>query len=228
MTTTPIATPVVASAAGTANGRGRSVWRTLAAATIATSVVAAAAFGVWASLTATANNVTPQAASTGTLKLELGANGAGFTQSVTNLAPGDAVNRYVTLTNAGTLAAGGMSMAVAATGDSALLNDAGTSKALRLTVDSCSVAWNATTGACGGTVTNQLNAVAVSSPATALAGITSSAPGAVHHLRVNLQLPDQSENVINGVLPAGTIQDAAAQLTYTFSHSQRSPATTSS
>lgn len=209
--------------------RRRSAWRPVALAVVGGSVLAAMGAGVWATLSATASNATPETVSSGTLKLTLAANGAGFDQAVANLAPGDVVNRYVDLTSGGSLDAQALTMQVAATGSGALVTDGASTKALRVTVKQCPGTWNTSTGACTGTATTLL-------PATALSGLSSAqsliagavAAGAVSHLQVSVQLPDQTETTVNGTLPAATIQGLTANLTYTFAETQRSAVTTNS
>jgi hypothetical protein len=212
--------------------RRRAAWRPLAAAVLGGAALLTTGFGVWASLTATAANVAPETVSTGTLKLTLADNGAGFTQAISNVAPGDVVNRYVTLTNGGTLDAQALSVQVAATGSSSLITDGAspaTTKALRVTMTACSVAWNPTTGACGGVATQVLAPTALSglsTPSTLVAGSVSAA--AVQNLQVSVQLPDQNETTVNGVLPTSTVQGQSASLTYTFAEAQRTATTTKS
>ncbi|WP_290059839.1 TasA family protein [Amycolatopsis solani] len=210
--------------------RRRSAWRPVALAVVGGSVLVAMGAGVWATLSATAANVTPETISSGTLKLTLAANGAGFDQAVSNLAPGDVVNRYVDLTSGGSLDAQALTMQVAATGSGALVTDGATTKALRVTVKQCPGTWNTSTGACsGGTASTLL-------PATALSGLGSAqsliagavAAGSVAHLQVSVQLPDQNETTVNGTLPTATIQGLTANLTYTFAETQRSATTTNS
>ncbi|WP_370972190.1 TasA family protein [Amycolatopsis sp. cg9] len=210
--------------------RRRSPWRPVALAVVGGSVLFAMGAGVWATLSATAANVTPETISSGTLKLTLAANGAGFDQAIANLAPGDTVNRYVDLTSGGSLDAQALTMQVAATGSGALVTDGATTKALRVTVKQCPGTWNTSTGACsGGTATTLL-------PATALSGLSSAqsliagavAAGSVSHLQVSVQLPDQAETTVNGALPTSTIQGLTANLTYTFAETQRSATTTNS
>ncbi len=210
--------------------RRRSPWRPVALAVVGGSVLVAMGAGVWATLSATAANVTPETISSGTLKLTLAANGAGFDQAVANLAPGDTVNRYVDLTSGGSLDAQALTVQVAATGSGALVTDGATTKALRVTVKQCPGTWNTSTGACGGgTATTLL-------PATALSGLSSAqsliagavTAGSVSHLQVSVHLPDQAETTVNGALPASTIQGLTANLTYTFAETQRSATTTNS
>jgi hypothetical protein len=214
--------------------RKRAAWRPLAAAVLGGAVAITAGFGVWAQLTATASTTTPQSITTGTLKLELAKNGVGVEQQIANLAPGDTVQRYLTLTNTGTLAAKDLTFAVTTgTGSSpVLITDAAgsaTSKALRITIDTCTVAWNPTTGACSGTTGTLLAATPLSALATAnpLPASTITA-GQPFHLRINAQLPDQTENTLNGIAPTGTVQGATANLTYTFAETQRTATTTTS
>lgn len=90
-----------------------------------------------ATLNATTANVTPEQVTTGTLKLSMDDTGAGFGQPIANLAPGDVVNRYVSLTNGGTLDAQALTLQVAATGASELVTDGSSTKALRVSVAQC-------------------------------------------------------------------------------------------
>ena len=175
-------------------------------------MVFTAGFGAWAQLTATASTVNPQSVSTGTLKLELAKNGTGIEQAISNVAPGDTVNRYVTLTNSGTLAAKDLTFAAtAATGSSpVLVTDAAgsaSSKALRISIDTCSVAWNAATGACTGTQGALLAATPLNGLSTAnpLPGAGEIAAAQAFHLRISATLPDQNENTVNGIAPTGTV-----------------------
>lgn len=211
--------------------RRRPVWRPVALAAIGGAVLVAMGAGVWATLSATAANVAPQQVTTGTLKLTLGANGAGFDQAIANMAPGDTVNRYVDLTNGGTLDGQALSLQVGATGASALITDGSTTRALRISVSTCTGGtWNTATGVCtGGTKGTLLAATplsGLSAPATIVPG--SIAAGDVQRLQVSVQLPDQNETTVNGVLPTATVQGLTANLTYTFTETQRSATTTNS
>ena len=63
---------------------------------------------VFAALTATASNTSGGSITTGTLSLTLAPSAVtgitgGFTTAITAMGPGDTVNRYIDLTNAGTL-----------------------------------------------------------------------------------------------------------------------------
>ena len=208
--------------------RRRAAWRPFAAAAAGAAVLVGTGFGVWATLNATATG-SDEAISSGTLKLTMAANGVGFSSAITNMAPGDVVNRYVNLTNGGTLDAQNLTVQVGGTGSSALLTDGTSSKGLRVSINACSVAWNPANGACTGTATSILAATPVSGLANAVnIGAGAIAAGGAQYLQVSTQLPDQSETTINGTLPSGTIQGQTATLTYTFGETQRNATTTTS
>ena len=210
----------------------KRTWRPLAGAAIVISVAAIAGQSVLASLNATAFNTTAQNINAGTLKLDLANNGNGFGTSIANVVPGDVVNRYVTLTNSGTLNGIGLTLKTAQTGTSSLITDGIspiTTKALKLTVTSCSVAWNTTTGVCSGTPTEELASTVIGSltSATTLAGSTLNST-AVRYLQMKIELRDQNETTVNGALPANTVQGGAVDVTYTFDLKQRLATTTNS
>lgn len=210
--------------------RSRSIWKPIALATIGVATLVSSGVGVFATLQAEVSNVTPKAVDSGTLKLSMANNGAGFSQAITNLAPGDIVNRFVTLENSGTLDGQVLTLQTASTGSQNLITDGAapsTTKALRLGVASCSVAWNPTTGACSGTETELLASTALSVAATTqtlLAGAVNSSDEI--YLRIRVALPDQNETTVNGVLPANTVQGENVNLTYTFGIAQRNAQTT--
>lgn len=210
----------------------KRTWRPLAGAAIVISVAAIAGQSVLASLNATAFNTTAQNINAGTLKLDLANNGNGFGTSIANVVPGDVVNRYVTLTNSGTLNGIGLTLKTAQTGTSSLITDGIspiTTKALKLTVTSCSVAWNTTTGVCSGTPTEELASTVIGSltSATTLASSTLNST-AVRYLQMKIELPDQNETTVNGALPANTVQGGSVDVTYTFDLKQRLATTTNS
>ena len=217
-----------------ADARRRPAWRPLAVAVTGGALLMTAGFGVWASLDATAFNTTPQDVSSGTLSLSLADNGAGFTSSITNIAPGDVVNRYVDLTNDGDLAAKGLTVAVDSTGSDTTLVTDGTNpatKALRVSVKSCSTTWNTSDGTCNsaGTVSSLLAAMPLSDLSSAQSLIAGAiAVNETEHLQVAVSLPDQSETTVNGAVPSTTVQGQSATLTYTFQESQRTATTTNS
>jgi hypothetical protein len=210
----------------------KSPWRLVAGAVMALSAAAIVGQGVLASLNATAFNTVAQNVNAGTLKLTLADNGAGFTQSISNLAPGDVVNRYVTLKNDGSLDGINLSLKTTQTGTPSLISDgvgALTNKALRLTVSSCPVAWNPTTGLCNGTEALEITATPLNilGNATNFTSASMSA-GAFKYLKMSLQLPDQNETTVNGQVSANTVQGGTVAITYTFDFAQRVATTTNS
>ncbi|MCY7297635.1 MAG: CalY family protein, partial [Ilumatobacteraceae bacterium] len=198
------------------------------------SLLAIASTGVLAGLNATTSSV-PQTVAAGTLRLTMSATtgSAGFGSSISNLAPGDVVNRYVTLTNSGTLGSQGLTLTIASSGTPSLITDGtglATNKALTVTVQSCSVAWTQATGLCGGVAgIPEIAATTLSSFATAKAlATTSLVPNGGLNLRIQTALPDQLETTVDGNLPATTVQGGSANLTYTFFETQRTAASTNS
>ncbi len=188
--------------------------------------------GVFAGLNATVSAA--NTASSGTLVLSSSNNGTGFSQSVANLAPGDVVNRYVTLTNGGTLDAQNLGLEVTATGTPALITDGvapATNKAITLAVFSCSGGtWNTTTGICSGTTNTEVNTTTLSafaSKKTFLVSPNLMANGSTN-LQLQLTLPDQNETTVNGVAPSNSVQGGSVSLSYLFSESQRTSTATNS
>lgn len=207
-------------------------WRFIAGGIMVLSVATIAGQSVIASLNATAFNTVAQGINSGTMKLDLANNGNGFGQNISNLVPGDVVNRYVTLTNSGTVDGIGLTLKTAQTGTGTLINDGtgtATNKALRLSVKGCSVAWITATGVCSGTETTELVATQIGAltNATSLSSSTM-ASGAVKYLQMKIELPDQNETTVNGVLPTNTVQGGSVNVTYTFDLAQRLATSTNS
>ncbi|NGY62560.1 hypothetical protein G7043_26930 [Lentzea sp. NEAU-D13] len=206
----------------------RRAWRPLAMATTGGAVLVMMGVGVWASLSATVSNVDPQQVSTGTLKLTMTPNGAGFSQSISNLAPGDVTNRYVDVANTGTLDGQALTLAVTGTGSTALITDA--IRGLAVTVTECvDGTWTSTTGVCSGTA----SALVSNKPVSAFGTATSLVSGAINagearKLQVSVKLPNQDETTVNGVQPANTIQGLSTQLTFAFAETQRAAVTSNS
>jgi spore coat-associated protein N len=203
--------------------------RLLAACAVAAAGLAITGGGVYAALNATASNTTAQSATSGTLSLTMANNGTGFGQAISNLAPGDVVNRYVNLTQGAILDGKDITLAVADATPTILTTSA--TKGLHATVTQCSGAWTPGTGAgtCSGTTTVLLSSTALSALTGPVAVKTgTNAAGTVLNLQIALTLPDQAETTANGVVPAGTIQGLASALTWTFGETQRTAATTGS
>src|SRR5690349_6621073 len=121
---------------------GRKSRRTAAAFLFAGIGLAVTGLGVYAGLNAVATGT--QSVTSGTLKLTMADNGVGFSSSVSNMAPGDVVNRYVDVTNGGTLAGQALTLAVADSTPTLLSTDA--TKGLHVVVTQCtSGVWTAAT-----------------------------------------------------------------------------------
>lgn len=206
--------------------------RMLAAFAVGAAGLAITGGGVYAALNATASNTTAQNATSGVLSLTMANNGTGFSQAISNLAPGDVVNRYVTLTQGADLAGKDLTLAVSAATPTTLLTTSAT-KGLRVTVTQCVGGdWTVASGDCTGTgattavlATDVPLSTLTSNPA-ALAGTV--AANSTMKLQIALTLPDQAETTVNGQAPAGTIQGLSTALTWTFGETQRTATTSGS
>lgn len=192
-----------------------------------TIVVAAAVGGaglvasnVFAALTATANNTSGGSVTTGTLKLELNASTVsgitgGFATAITAMGPGDTFNRYIELKNTGTLDGASPTLQLSTTDSNTLVNNPTTG--LQVTIQACSIAWT-NTGTCGETTTSVLTSTPVSTLKASAQNLTlpSVLTGATNYLKISTVLPAGTENVLNGVLPVGTVQGLSASLTWNF------------
>jgi len=212
--------------------KGRHRWRSFAGIAIVLSLGAMMGQGVLSSLNATVSNVNPQNNNSGTMILDLANSGNGFSTAINNLAPGDVVNRYVTLTNSGTLDGIDLSLKTAQSGTPSLIADGSgsvTTKALRLTITECDVAWDTSAGNCSGVTTTQVTSRAIGSLTTAAPFSDGLMPSTdVRFLQVKIELPNQNETTVNGNLPANTVQGGSVDITYTFDLAQRVAVTTNS
>lgn len=206
--------------------------RMVATSVFAGSLILVAGTSVFAGLNATVS--ASQVDSAGTLILSTANNGAGFSQAISNLAPGDVVNRYVTLTNSGTLDSQSLGLSIASSGSSTLITDGvapATNKALTVTVLSCTGGiWNTATGVCSGTTNTEIAETSLSAFTTQKVFSVSPAlaAGATSTLQIRTKLPDQNETTVNGVLPAVTVQNGSVTLSYLFNQAQLAGATTNS
>jgi hypothetical protein len=211
--------------------RRRSVARPLAVAAVGALILALAGSGVRATLSAIAEADDPTTITSGTLLLTLAPDGVGLETTIEDLAPGDTVDRFVDLTNAGTLAATGLSVVLATSGDAVLVTDGtapATTRALTLTVDACATDWDVTASTCAGGATTLLSATTLATlVADAQSLGLSFEPGETVNLRLRFTLPDQDETSVNGQLPDPTIQGASVDITTTFRVEQRDPVASS-
>lgn len=192
------------------------------------TIIAVAAVGgtgmvtsnVFAALTATATNTSGGQITTGTLKLTMAPSAtagttAGFSTVIDKVGPGDTFNRYINLTNAGTL--DGMTPTLQLiTSDTNTLVESATA-GLQVSIAGCATAWTITFTCTGGStvVLASTPAKTLKTAATAITLPTLLASG-VNYLKVSITLPPSNENVLNGTLPSGTIQGLTANLTWTF------------
>lgn len=187
---------------------------------------------VFAALTATATNTSGGSITSGTLSLTLAPSAVsgitgGFTTAITAFAPGDTVNRYIELTNGGTLNGQLPTLQLAAAPSNALTTNA--TSGLQITVNSCSIQWT-NTGTCGETSTVVMTTTSATTLISSAQSITlpSVLAGAISHLKVSINLPAGNENVLNGVPPVGTVQGLTTALTWSFTITERNAVTTNS
>ena len=180
---------------------------------------------VFASLSATATNISgTQSISTATLKLVQVAAGngltAGFTTAVSGVAPGDTINRFIDLSNTGTMAGSAMNLKVADTNATVLTTDP--SNGLQVLVKECPTAYAAVTGTCSA---GETTAVAQTSANTLLGvqtvTLSTLAPSTTVHLKFIITLPTGSEVIANGVIPGTSVTGLTSLLTWTFNEAQR-------
>jgi hypothetical protein len=190
------------------------------------------ASNVFAALTATATNTSGGSVTTGTLKLQLAPSGVsgitgGFTSPIAAMGPGDTVNRYIDLSNTGTLDGASPTLQIVSSDSNTLVSSP--TAGLQVTITACSVAWS-NTGTCSGTSSVALASTPVSTIKASAQNITlpSVLVGGVNYLKVSTALPAGTENVLNGVLPVGTVQGLTASLTWTFVIQERAVTTTNS
>lgn len=203
------------------------------------AIVAAASVGgaalisssVFAALTASASNTSGGSVTSGTLKLTQAPSGVsgitgGFSTAISDIAPTDTVNRYVILSNPGTLNSSAMTLGASGSPSNALVTDG--TNGLQVSVKQCSSAYPSN-GACGGTETTILTTRSVLSLATPAALTLQSGAlnsGATTHLKISISLPASTEVTTNGVLPVGTVQGLTTAITWTFTQTQRTGTTT--
>ncbi len=212
--------------------RSKGQRRAILAGLFAVSVGLMTTAGVYAALSGVATG--SESVTSGTLNLTLSADvGAGFSNFVAPMAPGDTDNVYVNLSNTGTLAtAAGMTLWVAGAPGNALTNGTAPGEGLTVTATQCSVAWTLATGVCSGSTTSilastQISAMNTSGTAVSLSNVPALAAsiGKVAHVQVSLGLVG-TETSVNGVAPSPTIQGLSTTLTYTFTEQQRTGITT--
>jgi hypothetical protein len=191
----------------------RSSTRTKALVTGGLLALTAAGVGGAAFAAFTATTTASQADSSGTMSF-VDISGGNLSVGASNIAPGDTIERAVTLTNNGSVDMVSANLTTdAPTTSSALDTDA--TNGLQMKVDRCSVAWtvgaNPLTWTCGGTQTSVFTDVPVIGANRALPGLATTA-GTPNHLRVTLTFPGAADN---------TFQDLDSVIRFTFNGVQR-------
>jgi spore coat-associated protein N len=198
-------------------GRVRRVTAAPVLATIGVLGVTAAVVGGLAFATFTSTTSVTQNVGSGNVAFaSLTPSGAGQRLSVaaTDIAPGDTIQRAVTLTNTGSVNMDSSAVRLTTSATTSSLLDTG-SNGLLMAIDKCSVAWTESaapyTYTCGGTTTTVLASSPVIVANQALANINT-APSIANNLRVTLTLPTAADN---------TYQNQSSVISYAFAGTQR-------
>lgn len=181
----------------------------------AAAVAGMGTFGTFTDSTAPLN----ASVTSGSLSLDLNAanSTASLPMNAANVVPGDSISRSIDLVNSGNLGFAGIRLTSAATASSLL--DTDKVNGLQLSVKECSNAWTESvvggvaSYTCSGTVTNVINAPAVTS--ADFAGATSTSAGGVDHLVVTLTLPTSAGNEFQGKTTALSLSFTGTQQTGT-------------
>jgi len=179
---------------------------------VTAAVVGGVAFATFTSTTSVDQNV----GSGNVAFASLTPSGAGQRLSVaaTDIAPGDTIQRAVTLTNTGTINMDSSAVRLTTNAVTSSLLNSG-ANGLTMIIDRCSVAWTESalpyTYTCGGATTSVLAASPVIVANTALSNINT-APSTANHLRVTLTLPTAADN---------TYQNQSSVISYAFAGTQR-------
>jgi spore coat-associated protein N len=171
--------------------------------------------GTWATFTGS-TSVTQGSIGSGTLSLTVPAAGATnrLTLGASDIAPGDTMQRAVSLTVGGTVDMTGMTLTTTAPTTSLLDINAG--NGLQVAIDRCSQAWTesgsspAFTYTCGGTTSSVLASRAVIGSNIALSNLLVSA-GSTNFLRVTLTFPTSADDTYQGLTSAISYQSAGTQ-----------------
>jgi predicted ribosomally synthesized peptide with SipW-like signal peptide len=198
----------------------RTLLKILGSFAVLGAAASVAGLGTFASFTSSTS--ASQAITSGTVSITLGAAGAQTNRlniPVSNVVPGDTIQRSVDLINNGTITADTLSsiqLTTSATITSLL--DTDVTNGLQMVVDKCPVAWTeggsapAYTYTCTGAIAGVLASHPVVGAALPLTGLASLTNGATDHLRVTLTLPSTADN---------TFQNKSSSILYSFVGTQR-------
>lgn len=187
----------------------------------AVNMLGLGAFASW-----TDSEVDQVAVDSGTLGIVLGADGATNRLSVdaVNIAPGDVIQRAVTLGNDGSIDLSSVTLTTSSLNASLLYAGA---ERLDLRIKACDVAWTETAEAsggysyvCAGAETYVLGSAAaygdVQQAGTVLPGIATLTAGGLDHLVVDMRLPQTAGNDYQGLTEVVTFTFDAVQRDGTF------------
>ncbi|MGY1641388.1 TasA family protein [Geodermatophilus sp. SYSU D00703] len=173
------------------------------------AAAAVAGLGTFGTFTDSTTPVTTEVAS-GTVDINLAQPAAAIPATTANFLPGDSMSRAVTLSNNGSAPLSSVTLGVTSSTSTVLTTD--TTNGLRLSLESCSVAWteggtvSAPTYTCSGTKKAvALGPVVKNFP---LSNVASLNPGGVDHLVFTISLPTSADNAFAG-------KDSTLSLTFT-------------
>lgn len=179
---------------------------------VTAAVVGGLAFATFTSTTSVTQNVS--SGNVAFAALTPSGTGQRLSVAATDIAPGDTIQRAVTLTNTGTINMDTSAVRLTTSATTSSLLDTG-ANGLTMTIDKCSVAWTESafpyTYTCGGTTTSVLASSPVIVANAALANVNT-APSTPNYLRVTLTLPTAADN---------TYQNQSSVISYTFAGTQR-------
>ncbi|MDO3394973.1 hypothetical protein QWJ41_04545 [Nocardioides sp. SOB44] len=178
----------------------KSLTRVVASVALVAGATAVAGLGTFGSFTSSTEAT--EAVASGETKIELAGQGTqGLDMAAVGLVPGDAVERAVQLTRAGTTEGFGsvaLTTTSAAAAPSILTSDA--RNGLQLSIDQCATAWvkaaESKKMTCAGPITSIVASVPVLGANRDLAQVTAALNGSamVSNLRITLALPQAADN----------------------------------
>ncbi|MBM7791938.1 putative ribosomally synthesized peptide with SipW-like signal peptide [Paenarthrobacter ilicis] len=189
----------------------------LASVALVGTAAAVAGMGTYGAFTSSTS--ASQAVTAGTVTIALGAPGAANTLNVpvTNILPGDKVEKLVTLANTGNSDLNNITLTTnAGTTASQLTTDA--TNGLQLTIENCSVAWTGTAApyTCASTKTTVLANGPVIAANKTLNNLTALTNTKTDNLKVTTTLPTTADN---------TFQGATSTIAFAFTGTQRTETT---
>ena len=172
----------------------------LASVALVGTAAAVAGMGTFGAFTDSTTTV-DQAVTAGTVIIDLTDPGT-LNVPVTNLLPGDSVEKFATLSNTGNSDFNTISQSTAlATGATSNLLTSDATNGLQLTIESCSTAWTVVANGvdtCTGSV-SVLAKGAMLGTGKALANLASVTAGSADHLKITTTLPTTADNSFQGL-----------------------------